>query len=206
MHEYSINKMHKKNEPCGSALVLPSPFQRAGVTRLRGLVHTCIPRNRTPRGFGSLAARSYIALVGFGSSPLPRFPHKVSGWPPLLSHLRTVAPSFTSRLRVLSGLTSLTWASVSPWPCPLKCLYISTDFRESQALFSIFFEIFFGSPEHPHGALGGVALTISGEEVVSGVVTMAENGDQPEAGNLVATPRHGGFEAIAIGHDRYLQG
>ena len=114
IHEVCINIPHyriKKNEPCGSALVLPSPFQRAGVTRLRGLVHTCIPRNRTPRGFGSLAARSYIALVGFGSSPLPRFPHRVSGWPPLLSHLRTVAPSFTSRRRVLSGLTSLTWAS-----------------------------------------------------------------------------------------------
>ena len=73
-------------------------------------------------------------------------------------------------------------------------------------VFANFFEIFFGSPEHPHGALGGVPLTISGEEVVSGVLTVMEDGDKPEAGNLVATPHHGGFEAIAIGHDRYLQG
>ena len=36
---------------------------------------------------------------------------------------------------------------------------------------------FFGSPEHPHGALGGVPLTISGEEVVSGVVTVTEDGE-----------------------------
>ena len=55
--------------------VLPSPFQGYWDTFFRRLVHIYIPRNRTPRGFGSLAARSYIALVGFGSSLLPRFPH-----------------------------------------------------------------------------------------------------------------------------------
>ncbi len=38
--------------------------------------------------------------------------------------LSQVAPSFTSRLRVLSGLTSLTWASDSAVALPPLCDYI----------------------------------------------------------------------------------
>ena len=66
--------MYKRNEPCGSALVLPSPFQRAGVARLRGLVHIYTPRNRTPRGWGHGVGRPLL-LVGLtdshGSHPQP---------------------------------------------------------------------------------------------------------------------------------------
>lgn len=47
-----------------------------------------------------------------------------------------VAPSFTSRLRVLSGLTSLTWASGSAVALPpLLCLYYSTELALCQDLF-----------------------------------------------------------------------
>lgn len=71
-------KRERKREKYQKNFACPAvpPFQGYWDTFFRRLVHIYIPRNRTPRGFGSLAARSYIALVGFGSSPLPRFPHR----------------------------------------------------------------------------------------------------------------------------------
>ena len=87
---------------------------------------------------------------------LPYLPSPLvtSGWPPLLSHLRTVAPSFTSHLKgVIRAYIAHMGFGSFPWPCPLKCLYISTDFRESQALFLFFLGALF--PFLGHSTIAG---------------------------------------------------